>query len=80
MDGANWHIPDERAGLLPAHTGRTESHRMTILPLDPDNRMARMGFGKNKGNWFFRIDLWFFGFRFGGAKSTMEISKCLKTK
>lgn len=37
---------------------------MTYLPLDKDNRMLRIGIGKNKGNWFFRIDLWFFGIRF----------------
>jgi hypothetical protein len=40
---------------------------MTILPLDRDNRMLRIGFGKNKGNWFFRIDLWFMGVRLGGS-------------
>jgi len=33
------------------------------LPLDENNRMLRIGFGKNNGNWFFRIDLWFAGFR-----------------
>jgi hypothetical protein len=34
------------------------------IPLDKDNRMARIGFGKHKGIWFFRIDLWYSGFRF----------------
>lgn len=34
------------------------------IPLDKDNRMTRIGFGKHKGIWFFRIDLWYFGFRF----------------
>jgi len=31
--------------------------------LDKDNRMLRIGFGKHNGNWFFRIDLWWTGFR-----------------
>lgn len=31
--------------------------------LDKDNRMLRIGFGKHNGDWFFRIDLWVFGFR-----------------
>ena len=30
---------------------------------DKDNRMLRIGFGKHNGNWFFRIDLWWIGFR-----------------
>ena len=34
------------------------------INLDKDNRMLRIGFGKNKGDWFFRIDLWYFGIRF----------------
>ncbi len=33
------------------------------IPLDINNRMLRFGFGKNKGSWFIRIDLWFYGFR-----------------
>ena len=37
---------------------------MTYIPLDENNRMLRIGFGKNKGRWFVRIDLWFFGIRF----------------
>jgi len=40
---------------------------MTRIPLDKNNRMLRVGFGKNQGNWFFRIDLWFVGIRFGGS-------------
>lgn len=36
---------------------------ITIIDLDKDNRMLRIGFGKNKGNYFFRIDLWFKGIR-----------------
>ena len=35
----------------------------TILKLDKDNRMLRFGFGKNKGNWFCRIDFWYFVIR-----------------
>jgi hypothetical protein len=31
--------------------------------LDKNNRMLRIGFGKHNGNWFFRIDLWWAGFR-----------------
>lgn len=31
--------------------------------LDRNNRMFRIGFGKNKGIWFFRIDLWYVGIR-----------------
>jgi hypothetical protein len=37
---------------------------ITKIPLDEKNRMLRIGFGKNDGKWFFRIDLWFAGFRF----------------
>lgn len=33
------------------------------LKLDKENRMVRVGFGKNKGSWFARIDLWFVGYR-----------------
>jgi len=33
------------------------------IPLDSDNRMLRFGFGKHKGKWFLRIDLWWKGFR-----------------
>lgn len=34
------------------------------IELDKDNRMLRMGFGKNKGLWFLRVDFWFVGYRF----------------
>lgn len=37
--------------------------RIDKIPLDKDNRMARIGFGKNKGNWFFRVGLWWVGYR-----------------
>jgi hypothetical protein len=36
---------------------------ITKIPLEPNNRMLRIGFGKNNGKWFFRVDLWFAGFR-----------------
>lgn len=36
---------------------------VTKIPLDKDNRMLRIGFGKHNGSWFFRIDLWATGFR-----------------
>ena len=36
---------------------------LTKIPLDLDNRMIRVGFGKNDGNWFVRIDLWVVGYR-----------------
>ena len=33
------------------------------IPLNKDNRMLRIGFGKNDGNWFARVDLWCVAFR-----------------
>ena len=36
---------------------------ITLIPLDKDNRMLRIGFGKHQSNWFFRIDLWYKGIR-----------------
>jgi hypothetical protein len=43
----------------------TERFCMMInqVSLDSKNRMLRIGFGKNDGRWFIRIDLWFVGFR-----------------
>ena len=35
----------------------------TKIPLDANNRMLRVGFGKHDGRWFARVDLWFFGVR-----------------
>ncbi len=35
-----------------------------VIQLDKDNRMLRLGFGKNNGLWFIRIDLWCVGYRF----------------
>jgi hypothetical protein len=37
--------------------------KLTKIDLDKDNRMLRVGFGKNEGRWFARVDLWFVGFR-----------------
>jgi hypothetical protein len=36
---------------------------MTYIPLDKNNRMLRIGFGKHNGKWFARIDLWYIGVR-----------------
>jgi hypothetical protein len=36
---------------------------LTKIILDKDDRMLRIGFGKNKSNWFARIDLWYVGYR-----------------
>lgn len=36
---------------------------MTYIKLDENNRMLRIGFGKNNSRWFARIDFWFFGLR-----------------
>jgi hypothetical protein len=41
---------------------------MAYIPLDENNRMFRIGFGKNKGRWFVRIDLWFLELGFDEAK------------
>jgi hypothetical protein len=37
--------------------------RLTRIPLDTNNRMLRIGFGKHDGRWFARVDVWFFGIR-----------------
>lgn len=41
--------------------------KITQIALDEKNRMLRVGLGKNAGNWFFRIDLWWVGIRLGGS-------------
>jgi hypothetical protein len=38
--------------------------RAIKIPLNKDNRMLRIGFGRHDGEWFFRVDLWYFGVRF----------------
>lgn len=35
----------------------------TSIPLDPKNRMLRLGGGLHDGRWFVRVDLWRIGFR-----------------
>ena len=37
--------------------------KRTFIKLDKNNRMLRFGFGLHVGNWFVRIDLWYFGYR-----------------
>ena len=37
--------------------------------------MIRIGFGKHDGNWFFRVDLWFVGYRFKKKTLNYEIQK-----
>lgn len=37
--------------------------KVTKLTLEVNNRMMRIGFGKNNGAWFFRVDLWAVGYR-----------------
>lgn len=49
-------------------------HIKRIL-LNKSNRMLRIGFGKNKGNWFIRIDLWFLGLRFTGPKEKLSFKE-----
>lgn len=36
---------------------------LTKISMDQDNRMLRLGIGKNNGCWFARVDLWCVGFR-----------------
>ena len=37
--------------------------KLTKINLDQNNRMLRIGFGRNEGRWFARIDLWYIGIR-----------------
>jgi hypothetical protein len=37
--------------------------KLTRISLDKDNRMLRLGMGKNDSNWFARVDLWYVGYR-----------------
>lgn len=37
---------------------------ITKIILNKENRMLRIGFGKNNSKWFFRVDLWCIGYRF----------------
>lgn len=36
---------------------------ITVIHMDPANRMVRIGFDKHDGRWFARVDLWCVGFR-----------------
>lgn len=48
-----------------SHAAPVEKRRIAItrLPLNKQNRMLRVGFGLHDGCWFFRVDLWFCGWR-----------------
>lgn len=65
-----WLVLTRRADAIvwPQDENKTDAYLnnsfMTKIPLDEDNRMVRMGFGKHQGQLFFRIDLWYNGFRF----------------
>ena len=37
--------------------------KLTKINLDQNNRMLRIGFGRNEGRWFARVDLWYVGIR-----------------
>lgn len=42
------------------------------IPLDPGMRMLRIGFGQQFGRWFFRVDLWWVGWRFTASRQAAE--------
>lgn len=42
--------------------------KFAMIRMSKDNRKLRIGFGRYEGSWFFRIDLWFVGFRISGNK------------
>ena len=42
--------------------------KTSMIRMSKDNRKLRIGFGKYEGSWFFRIDLWFVGFRISQIK------------
>ncbi|WP_274644791.1 hypothetical protein [Pseudomonas serbica] len=46
--------------------------KFTKIPLDPNNRMLRVGAGLHDGKWFFRIDLWCAGYRITGASEDQK--------
>lgn len=37
--------------------------KLTKVTWDENSRYLRVGFGKNDGRWFARIDFWWFGYR-----------------
>jgi hypothetical protein len=43
--------------------------KFTKIRMGKENRKLRVGIGKYEGSWFFRIDLWFIGFRLSSKKS-----------
>jgi hypothetical protein len=51
--------------------------KLTVVDMDEDNRMLRVGFGKNKGKWFSRLDLWWKGFRLS-KKEPKKVTKSLR--
>lgn len=36
---------------------------ITKIAMPSNNRMLRVGVGKHMGDWFFRIDMWWIGYR-----------------
>lgn len=44
-------------------TTNGDTMKLTKINLGVNNRMLRVGFGKHDGKWFFRVDLWFVGWR-----------------
>lgn len=36
---------------------------VTVIPMDKGNRMLRIGIGQHNDRVFFRVDLWFRGYR-----------------
>lgn len=65
-DGAISKIYD-LTGKLPTLKTRqakdSVSKLLTVINLDPNNRMIRVGLGKWNSSFFIRIDLWYVGFR-----------------
>ena len=44
--------------------------KVAKVSMPPGDRMLRIGLGQNKGRWFFRVDLWFLGYRFTAQPKT----------
>lgn len=42
---------------------RGQTMKITKLKLESGNRMLRIGFGQHDQKLFFRVDLWFVGYR-----------------
>lgn len=43
--------------------------KLTRIPLAAGGRMLRVGLGQHEGHWFFRVDLWWAGFRLTGGRN-----------